>query len=759
MRKTTMRTAAAVMAAMLAGTACAPAVTAVSTPAVPASNASGTTTAKKEDASMKAALTEVKKRIDIPEELSKFAYVQKNAEFQAGYNFDWCSEDGSGKRINATIVDGIITEYFISGFKDESLDNREPRLAKLSPTELLKKAEENLVKLNPAMKGQLKLRIDYIYLASDTASIRFERYVNGIEVSSSGGYVDVDRDTGEITYLSVDWSSEKFPDAKKALSEEEAEKAYMSLSKLVPYYRIANVWNSKTEKFDNSAFLVYESDFDGEMDGFTGKRSTFNDDMEAAGGSYYYGLYVPTANAATGIAETADAAGADAGYDDDAALTEEELKKIDQNEKLVKSTDVVAALKKDKFVGVTDNYKLTSCTVRSENDSKGKEKFTMSLVFSLEKGKKGTHESIYVDVDAENGKVLGFSKYNKQSESKNEPKLDVKKANALAKEVVNTYAKDIISEYKPDKSNTEPVRVWTTSKQTEAYDTSRMFVYSRYVNGIEVIGEDIEVEIDSNNVVSRYRVERDESVKFPADEMISEEEAFKKLFEQKDFDRCYKSWVTKDGEFKTYLIYDIDFTLNAKTGKLCSRYDGEPIEANDSLFGADYSDIRNIPQREAIEVMADYGIKLPSKNGKFRPNDMISESEFNNILNSIIYGDIAVYEEDEGVPADSDDPEADAKAKAAAEAAAKDQAETTRREAAVMFTKLYDRNNIADLKGIFRSVYSDVKNSDENAGHIAIAYAKGFFGKTADGQFHGDKTITRAEAMQLVYDYLKLLSK
>ncbi len=76
-----------------------------------------------------------------------------------------------------------------------------------------------------------------------------------------------------------------------------------------------------------------------------------------------------------------------------------------------------------------------------------------------------------------------------------------------------------------------------------------------------------------------------------------------------------------------------------------------------------------------------------------------------------------------------------------------------------MFAQMYDHNNIAGIKGIFKSFYSDIKSSDENAGHIAIAYAKGFFGKTDDGQFHGDKVITRAEAVQLVYDYLKLLSK
>ncbi|MDE6747287.1 MAG: hypothetical protein K2J72_11750, partial [Oscillospiraceae bacterium] len=119
MKKTTMKTAAAIMAAMLAGTACAPIAAAVYTPAVPASNAasssnaSGTSTAKKEDASMKAALTEVKKRIDVPEELSEFNYAESKVYSKTGYNFNWNTPDGARKykSINVTIIDGVITEY------------------------------------------------------------------------------------------------------------------------------------------------------------------------------------------------------------------------------------------------------------------------------------------------------------------------------------------------------------------------------------------------------------------------------------------------------------------------------------------------------------------------------------------------------------------------------------------------------------------------------------------------------------------------
>ena len=62
------------------------------------------------------------------------------------------------------------------------------------------------------------------------------------------------------------------------------------------------------------------------------------------------------ANPATGI--TAESADAGAVEDDcgEVAFSEEELKKLEQNKNLLKTDDVTALLKKDKFVALTDNY-------------------------------------------------------------------------------------------------------------------------------------------------------------------------------------------------------------------------------------------------------------------------------------------------------------------------------------------------------------------------------------------------------------------
>ena len=722
---------------------------------------------------MKTALTEVKKRIDIPEELSEFTYAESKVYSKTGYNFNWNTPNGAKeyKSINVTIIGGVITEYSRQGFGDDNgFRSYEPRLAKLSQQEILTKAKESFKKINPDIYNECKFELRNLSLNSAEAHITISRSVNGIDVTDNGGSIRINQNTGEFTDMSLTWWNDaSFSDPKTAKTEAEIQEAYKSLCTLTPYYRISYKWDEKSKKSKPTVRIVYAPDYTDEIDAYTGKASTIWEDMEKAGGSRYYGN-VMYANPATGIGiETAEAALDDADDDAGVSFTEEELKKLDQNSKLLKTDDVTALLKKDKFVALTDSYKLKNYNVSSQKDSNGKESFTMYVSYELDTDKptaKDYYKYVTVNLDAETGKILHLSKYGDQIEKNDFDKLDVKKANAVAEEVAKTYAKDIISQYKADKSNSEPVKVIDTIEimdqeknrkiKENLYEKNRTFVFNRFANGIQVSGNTIRVTVDINGVVTYYDTDHTENITFPAADIISTDEAFKKLFEQKDFEKYYNGWVTKDGEFKTYLLYDIGgFTLNAKSGKICS-WDGSVSETSSTGYYTDakFTDIKDIPQREAILEMQKYGVTLRTDGKKFLPDTPISEAEFVDLLGNL-FGEAIVFADEIDDVIDDDSPEAKAKA----EAEKKDKAETTRREAAVMFAQMYDHNNIANIKGIFRSFYSDIKSSDENAGHIAIAYAKGFFGKTADGQFHGDKVITRAEAMQLVYDYLKLLSK
>lgn len=744
MKKTIAKTAALAMAVMLAGSAI---------PPIAASALSGaiSATSNESEADMKDALTKVKQRVTIPAELSEFTYSSGKSYGTKSYTFEWSNPQNSGAYgvISVSVVGNIITEY--SYYKNEKYSS-EPRLAALSEETLLEKAGEYLKQLDPTIADKVKLEVSNFSLTSTNATIKFTRFENGIEVSENGGNIVLDKDTGALKNFSASWMDNAvFPDKKTAKSETDIRAAYKNLCKLTPYYKITTDWKTKNK----TVRIVYEPDFTSEIDAFTGKPSTIWEDMNSEEGVKFYGSKFTNSYAESELAEDAALVGGDGG---EVVFTAAEMKKIQQDNNLITAEKAFELLKKDKYAALTDDYTVSSYEVYSDKQDYGvmplakdssankkeeKEKFYLNVRFTVKdelKNNYSGYKNVYVTLNAETGEMLNMQKYSGPNDL---PMLDVEKANKIADSVAKTYAKSIIGGYKADESNTAPLQTWerriSGGKKEELGETAREFVYNRYVNGIGVYGDSVRVTVDSRGVVTGYRFNHTEDVKFPAADILTADQAFEKLYQQKKFDCYYDGWISKDGKVKTYLLYKMDnFYLNAKTGKLCS-WNGEALNERVSASEVKYSDIKGIPQEQAILTLQKYGVILTSES-KFNPNAYINENEFKDLLTSALGSYItAAYDVDEN--------ELDAEPQPA-----------TRESAAVIFADFYDNGGITKLKGIFKTPYSDVKSSDPNAGAIAVAYAKGFFGK-GDGTFGGSKKITRAEAAQLIYGYIQLLSE
>ncbi|MBD5141897.1 MAG: S-layer homology domain-containing protein, partial [Ruminococcus sp.] len=502
--------------------------------------------------------------------------------------------------------------------------------------------------------------------------------------------------------------------------------------------------------------IVYEPSFTSEIDAFTGEASTIWQDMNEAGGTRYYGYE---------MAVTEEAEDLDAGtgvYGNGVVFTEAELKKIQQDENLLTAEQVFELLKNDKYAALTDDYEIKSYEVYSDGTdddiepydevdeetgvithvkpssaNKEEENFYINVTFAAkDKNYKG-YKNIYVQLNAETGDMISMNKYGNNRQEL--PQLDVKKANAVAEGAAKQYAKDIYAECKADKYNTDPVAEPDEERFTER---DRTFYFNRYVNDIQVSGDNIYVTVDSNNVVTGFGFNYTDDVNFPSAEILTPDEALDKLYTQRNFNYYYTGWITKDGKAQTYLLYQMNsFYLNAKTGKLCS-WNGEPLTDYTSGKDVKYTDIKGIPQEQAILAMQKYGVTI-TKDSKFKPNETITKDEFKKLLNAALNG-YGIYYYD--APEEEELLE-EGESKYA-----------TRTDTAVMFTQKYDNNNIADLEGIFKTPFSDVKSSDKNIGAIAIAYAKGFIPK-GDGKFNGEKQVTRAEAVQMIYDYLVYITK
>ena len=736
MKKTIVRTAAVIMAAMLAGSALPAAVYADYGAAVAA-------TSDQSEKAMKEALTIVKKRIAIPDELSEFKYSTSESYSTKTFNFNWYTPDDAVtyKNIEVSIVGDIITNY---DFYQGGRYSGKLSFAKLTDKEILAKAEEHLAKLNPSAAGKVKTGIDYIDLNSSDASVSFQRYENGVEVNGNSGRMILDKDTGELVNLSMMWmDNAKFSDPKTAKTEAEIKEAYKALCTLTPYYKITTDWKTKQV----TTRIVYEPSMTDEIDAYTGKPSTIWEDMEKADGARL--SYIMYANDAASSAGAAD----EAGIDDGVVFTEAELKKIQQDENLLKPEQVFDMLKKDKFAALTDDYIISSYSISSDktpelfiNDEKGtadpikdkeNENFYININFQVKDSLKASYsgyKSVSVRLNAETGEILSMNKYNTSSET---PKLDVAKAKAVSDSVAKTYAKDIVKEYRSARGNNDPVHEWTVkvgSNSVKDYERSRTFLYNRYVNDIQVYGDHIEVTVDSNGVVTGYNFRHTDAAFQPADDILTSDQAFEMLYKQKKFNYYYDGWVEKNGSVRTYLLYKMDrFYLNAKTGRLCY-WNGEPLNERASITDVKYIDIKGIPQEQAILTMQKYGIVLTTES-KFEPAAEVTETEFRKLLDSVLS---AYWGSDDEIDDKS--------------------ASVTRERAAVIFAEFYDSGNIRNLKGIFRTPFSDVKSTDENVGSIAIAYSMGFM-KGADGKFDGSRKITRAEAVQMVYDYILYVSK
>lgn len=748
MKRNITRAAALIMAAMLAGSA------------MPASlctyAVSGGITASSDESekAMKEALAIVKKRVEIPAALSEFNYSTREKYGTKSYNFHWFTPDDAEEHqsISVHIVGDIITSYDTNLDKDSDV----PFFAKLSDEQLVEKAKEHIRRLDPSIADKIKIELNHISLYSDLAELSFQRYENGVPVLGNNGKISIHKDTGELEDFSVTWmDNAKFADPKTALTGSQIKDTYKKLCTLTPYYKVTT--DRKTQKVTARIVYTPDFDFDSEIDAFTGKKSTIWEDMQKAEGTtlsgYDYGSY-----SYADIEYEQD----DLEIDDDVEFTEAELKKIQQDENLLTTDQVFELLKKDKFVALTDDYALHRYNLYSAEDydlimyadkgtavpdkNKKNEHFYMNITFSVKKelwdSYKG-YTSVFVQLDAETGEIFYFKK---SGSPEGLPKLDLEKAKAQSEYTVKTLAKDIVKEYKADKSNNNPVSVWTVDMglskdgqkiEKEYFETERTFYYSRYVNGIEVFDDYIVVTVDSENVITSFDYNHTEAAFPSADDMLTPDEAFESLYKQRKFEYYYDGWIAKDGSAKTYLIYRMDPSyINAKTGRICY-WNGEPITERTSSK-TKYTDIKGIPQEKAILTLQRYGILLTEGN-KFEPAKAVTEEEFCDLiisaLSSYTPSYYRIYTEDNEKSPD-----------------------LTRERAAFIFTQFFDTNGITSIPGIFRSPFSDVKSSSEYAGVIAVANAKGFMnGK--DGKFNGSKKITRAEAVQMIYDYILYINK
>lgn len=699
---------------------------------VSAANNTASVSESAKESAMRSYLAKVKRRITVPAELSEFNYSVNNTYKTDCYTFKWTTPDGAKehKELTVVIVGDIIISYNLQNYSSDNVYKQS--LAKLSDEKLISKAKEHVKKLDPNIYTHLSYTISNINLFGENAVIELARLENGIKVAENGGRITINKDTGELVSFSLSyWDTNTFPASSSAKSLSEVQNIIKDKTTLTPVYCIQHDW----DKDEDKAVLLYRPDFSSNIDALTGKVSTFYDDVSKdEGASYYpfgyndyYGYDYAEAEACAEDSAAANDGGEGVNF------TEAELKEIEADKNLLSKDEVTTLLQNDPYIKLRTKFKLkNSQTVKIDDD------YFYSLTYEARTADGNKYDGTFrVFINAKTGKIENFSNYDSQEKLDDSKAYPVTKCNTIATNAAKHFYSDIFSEYKPSTQNTAPSDYYTDNKgKTKHYETSRTFIFDRYANGVIVENNSIRITVLNDGTIEdcSYTYKH---VKFPSVPKFDKEKAFTKLFSQQPPELVYQCYITKDGKIKSYLTYTFDsYTLDSSY-KVVSYYGYELYRSEKQ--NTNYTDISGIKQEEAIRTMARYGITLRSENGRFDPDGTVKYSEMLNLIFSVTK-QYVYYDFDDAVEEDS----------------SISNTPVTNSLTARAFVETMGGAGFAKLSGIYKSPFTDVKSDNEYIGYIAIAKAMGF-AKGTNGKFYPDHMLTRAEAMQLVYDYVKSL--
>ena len=649
-----------------------------------------------------AAITVVKSRIDIPEELSEFSYSVSKRNQKTVYELMWSTPDNSGSYLcaQADVCGDLILSY------NAPTDWNYPKnysLAKLSGDELYKKAQAHLKKIDPTIANVLKLDRDSlnISLYNNRAYLNFVRTKNGVPVKNDSGRIVLDKDTGELLDFSLNWHpSATFQSAKTALSEDKAKQAYAEMIGLMPQYEFEYDWQTK----QITPRIVYRQTDYGEINAFTGKKSDFTAD------GYF------STDMDDDCAETEEAI--EDSMDKGNSFTPQEQAEINKDLPYGNKDAVIKLLQSNEWFTFYDDMELNYSNLYRQ-DINGKKLYFFTASFTnenwneeddvyplnsetAEEDNKTVHTTS-ITLNAETGEVIEYN----YSDSEYAPvsSYDIDKANALAAEIAAGLSGDKLRSYRDSGSE---IIGWEDQNNKMIYLGSS-HGWDRYENDIKVSGDRINISFDKDMRLTNYRISYTD-VALPSPEgMLTAEQVMEKFWQNNDLDLYYLARVNQK-KTKTVLVYGTNYSVYADA------FTGEPIyEWQIKTKGNDFSGIKDKKILKMAQKLSDHGIIISTE--KFSETDPVTYDVFNSLMGN------GAEPGTEGL-------------------------KLTRGAALIIFARSYVSDEVAKIPGIYKSPFSDISDDDPLVGYYAIAYGMGAYtGKKLDPK----TSFTYGDMIQMVY--------
>ncbi|MBO8155473.1 MAG: PepSY domain-containing protein [Bacillaceae bacterium] len=416
-----------------------------------------------------------------------------------------------------------------------------------------------------------------------------------------------------------------------------------------------------------------------------------------------------------------------------------------------------------------------------ENQS-GKPVWNFSYEWQKEEEERPYH--IQISIHAGTGEVESFSihhpSYYESSESEN-------KQNSITFEEAKEKAIETVKNWVP--SHADEITLTTTKSEVNPGDASRYhFSFKRLKNGIPVMNNGVTVSIFAQTgEVIGFHKNWDSDIEFPKPEQIvSKEDVLDQLFEQYDAQlrwvATYPNRAAENGTLnsddmnqreyrKAYLFTSKQqlsepIYLDAFTGKWHSRTTGEQIVEHTTA-----SDIQGLDEQRALELMILYGAIKVDETGKVYPMKDITRGEMIKMLmlannpDPIYYQKVALSLADQ--EASFNDVGYGSEYFPYVEEAVRNgyiedgetynpEEKITRIEIARLIVNALGYKELANVNGLFTQPFEDLEN-EKDANIASMIHYLDITDLEAPS-FHPDYHVTRAEAAQMFYQYLKARS-
>lgn len=670
------------------------------------------------EAELRSALAAVKQRISVPEEISQFSYSVDSNALAKTYYFYWETPAGSEKyrSVNVIYSGGVITQY---GYFDYSVgDKSGARLAKLSSAELYSKAVKAVKALNPTVAPYLRVVSDSIYMTpyDSTASFTVQRVKNGVPVENDRGRIYLNKDTGEVTYFNLNWHRKaSFKSKDDALSADEAWNSYCEMISPEPQYEIYYDYENNTY----ATRLVYVQDNYGDINAFTGKKSDFRAD----------GYYDKDGN----FDEDCEVEEPNNPPTGEEGFTTEELRELSVSLPYAKPEAVIDILDTNKFLFFSDELQM-SYDYLFKDATGGKEKYFYNISFtnsekehwdygdenpvaSEEKFQFMHHDEVSLCVNAQTGEIINYHFYT--SDDSDVDSYDMTAADKKAAEALKSLSPKYAAKFSEQNSRSDEYVVTEeggNKTSTTVYCGSN-HTFTRKVNGIRVTGNDVQMHFDGKMRLRNYSINYTDVSFDSTEKMLTEEQILDKFRETAGLKLCYKAG-SSNKKTMTVLVYSAEKALYVDA------FTGEPVYAASKTAENDFSGISDSDVLRLAEALSDNGIVISSR--KFRENDAVYYDDFARLIGYI-------------------------GSRRALGVDFSDDKQLNRGEAVKLMAAAKFGAEVAELKGIFKSPFADISDSDENVGYYAIAYAAGLAGGS---ELRPADSFTYGELIGLIYDML-----